>query len=96
MTYVRLNNIAIDLLKKMLTFIPEDRITAMDALEHEYFNKYHKIDSFCTKDLTCEFLFESKKIEYEEIKQLLLHEILLYNDKELYEEYTKLNENIIN
>ena len=30
---------AIDLLEKMLTFIPEDRITAEEALKHKFFDE---------------------------------------------------------
>ena len=35
---------AIDLLKKMLTFDPDERITIDDALKHPYMAKYHEPD----------------------------------------------------
>ena len=39
------NELAIDLLKKTLAFDPAKRITAVQALEHPYFEKYH--DEVC-------------------------------------------------
>lgn len=39
--FANVDPIAIDLLKRMLTFNPHFRITAESALEHQYFTEYH-------------------------------------------------------
>ena len=85
--YVLYNKAAIDLLNKMLKFLPEDRITAEDALNHEYFSKYNNVEKILSPNVDSEFKFESKKLELEEIKNMLLYEILLYNDEKLFEEF---------
>ena len=41
--------VAIDLLRKLLIFNPDDRLTVEEVLEHEYLKDFHKISD----EITC-------------------------------------------
>jgi len=93
---------AIDLLSKMLEFDPDKRISVEEALKHPYFKDYQNlVEEECVppKISKFDFLFEERDLSKEEIKKLILDEILLYYDtskvKEYYEKklrYEKENE----
>ena len=52
---------AIDLLRKMLTYDPEERITVGDALAHPYLKQLHFPDDEPTTDPVCAFDFDFEK-----------------------------------
>lgn len=73
---------AIDLLKKMLYFNPKRRVTAEEALEHEFFKGVRRIDLERTADGPLEgpdFL-ESDNIDIRVLKQRTYEEVLWYRD----------------
>jgi mitogen-activated protein kinase 1/3 len=49
------NPLAMDLVEKMLTFNPDNRISVKEALEHPYFCQYHDPDD----EPTCQPIPES-------------------------------------
>lgn len=82
---------AVDLLKKMLKYNPEERITVEDALKHEFIGDLHyepdepttvHVDAF-------DFDFEMYDLTIEEQKELILEEISLYHSKKARKKYLK-------
>merc|ERR1712166_23169 len=55
------NSMAIKLLKAILAFDPAKRITAAEALEHPYFEKYHDAEDEPTCPSKFEFDFQFEK-----------------------------------
>jgi len=81
---------AVDLLSKMLEFDPDKRISIESALKHPYFQNYQNVVEEESKPphiSKFDFLFEEKDLSKEEIKSLILNEILLYYDKKKVKEY---------
>jgi len=81
---------ALDLLEKMLKFDPDKRITVEKALKHKYFDDLpyeedEKPEPVCKFD----FDFEDKDLNTEELRELILQEIMLYHDQKLLDEYEK-------
>jgi len=74
---------AIDLLKKMLTFDPEKRITVREALAHPYLKNLHFEDDEPAGEAVSrfDFDFELYSLKTHEYKQLIYEEILLYHDE---------------
>jgi len=70
-------------LKKMLVVDPEQRITVKDALEHPYLQDLHDADDEPETDALSphDFDFELYDLSYEQLKDLLFDEILLYHDE---------------
>ncbi|KAJ0987694.1 hypothetical protein J5N97_006050 [Dioscorea zingiberensis] len=70
---------AIDLVEKMLTFNPLQRITVEEALEHPYLSKLHDIadEPICMDPFS--FDFEQQPLTEEEMKELIYKESLLFN-----------------
>ena len=85
------DSLAIDLLKKMLTFNPNHRITVEDALKHPYFSDLHCPDDEPTRELIPpnEFLYERYTLTVEQMKDLLYEETLLYHFGDFRKEYFK-------
>jgi mitogen-activated protein kinase 1/3 len=75
---------AIDLLKRMLQFNPERRITAEEALEHEFFQNIRQKDLEISADgpLRGPDFLESDKVDLKPLKQIIYEEVLWYRDKE--------------
>jgi len=90
---------ALNLLEKMLKFEPEKRITAEQALKHKYFNdieleeedletdkdkkKEKKDEPVCKFD----FEYEDQELNTEQVRELILHEIMLYHNNDILNEY---------
>ncbi|KAI0982139.1 hypothetical protein GJ496_007198 [Pomphorhynchus laevis] len=70
--------IAVDLLEKLLTFNPSERITVEEALRHPYLSHYHDSDD----EPICEdpFTYEKEIDEYpkEKLRDMILEEIELF------------------
>jgi len=78
------NEKAIDLLKRMLTYDPDDRITVEQALAHEYLKALHFPDDEPTTSLVAifDFDFEKYSLSKEDFKDLMYDEIMLYHSDE--------------
>ena len=85
------NPLAIDLLRKMLTYDPEDRITVADALKHEYLKQLHFPDDEPTTELVSPFDFDFEKysLSKDDFKDLMFDEIQLYHSDEAAFNYIK-------
>ena len=75
---------AIDLLKKMLTYDPDERITVQQALEHPYLKQLHYPDDEPTTNPVSAFDFDFEKysLSKEDFKDLMFDEIMLYHSDE--------------
>lgn len=88
------NHDAIDLLKKMLTFDPEKRISIEGALSHPYMKNLHFVDDEPIGEPVSrfDFDFELYSLKTPEYKELILEEIQLYHDETAVNNYLKLKE----
>ena len=62
---------------RLLSFNPEDRITAEDALHHSYLKNMPKLFSQQNTAFECpinEFEFENRKLNWDELRNELLRE----------------------
>jgi len=84
-----------DLLDRFLKFSPDKRITIEEALNHPYFSDI-KIDEseeeVVEPILPFDFDFEDTDVDVPQVKDLILHEIMLYHHQELLNEYEKKKE----
>ena len=73
---------ALDLLKKMLQFNPSRRVTAEEALEHEFFRgtRRKELERKATSPLECPDFLESDKVDLKLLKQRTYEEVLWYRD----------------
>ena len=74
----------------MLVFNPNKRITVEEALKHPYLSTLHLPEDEPVSDPVSkfDFLFEDiEEVHNEEIKELIISEILLYVDPDHYEDY---------
>ena len=88
-TFPGIENDALDLLKKLLTLDPSERISASEALEHPYFKDLHqnkstqdsvKIDYF-------DFEFEQYTLDKKILRELILDEAMMYHSPEAVDYY---------
>ena len=88
------NPLAIDLLKKMLTYDPEERITVAQALEHPYLKALHFPDDEPTTQPVSAFDFDFEKysLSKEDFKDLIFEEIMLYHSDEAALKYIEQKE----
>ena len=88
------NPLAIDLLKKMLTYDPADRITVAEALKHPYLKQLHFPDDEPVTQLVSAFDFDFEKYSLgkEDFKDLIYEEIMLYHSDEAALQYIKSKE----
>jgi len=82
---------AIDLLKKMLTYDPADRITIAEALGHPYLKQLHFPDDEPETEPVSAFDFDFEKysLSKEDFKDLMFEEIMLYHSDEAAFQYIK-------
>jgi len=83
--------LAVDLLKKMLTYDPEERISVEDALSHPYLKQLHYPEDEPTTEPVCAFDFDFEKfsLSKDDFKELIYEEILLYHNDEAAFDYIK-------
>jgi serine/threonine protein kinase len=66
---------ALDLLRGMLIFHPEKRITVNAALEHPFLQTLHNPDDEPCADFTFSFEYESEELSSEKIQELVWDEV---------------------
>jgi serine/threonine protein kinase len=81
--------VAIDLLKKIMVFNPQKRITVEEALKHPYLADLHFPEDEPTREPVpnIEFEFEKHNLSLQQLKDLLYEEILLYHYEDFKKEY---------
>ena len=82
---------AVDLLRKMLIFNPDDRITIDEALKHDFIGDLHyEADEPTTVPVSAfDFDFEIYDLTIEEQKTIILDEMSLYHSKKAQKKYVK-------
>ena len=78
---------ALDLLSKLLTYDPEDRLTASEAMQHPFFEEINQpVEGEKIADSEpvnyYDFEFEQYSLNDKILKELILDEIILSNSKE--------------
>ena len=78
---------AIDLLSKLLTYDPSERLTAAEMLQHPFFAEYNPLSdtSIVWKSPPIkyyDFEFEAYSLSTDILKQLIVDEIILSHSKE--------------
>ena len=86
---------AIDLLRKLLVFNPEKRLTVEQALEHPYLSSLHfKDDEYSSPPVSMfDFEFEVLHLAMEDYKTLIYEEILLHHFQHKKDEYERAKSN---
>merc|ERR1712196_26429 len=80
--YPKANPAAIDLLKKMLTFHPDKRISAAQALEHEYLVALHNVNDEPDSP-KFDFPSEGKNVTEKELRQLIWAEMRKFHPNDV-------------
>ncbi len=70
---------ALDLLKKMLEFHPNNRISIIKALEHPFLASLHNADDEPSADFTFSFAFENEDLSRERVQELMWEELKSYH-----------------
>lgn len=84
---------ALDLLEKMLKFDPDKRVTVEQAMKHKYFDDLpSEADEKPEPVSKFDFEFEDQDLSITDLRELILHEIMLYHDQKLLDEYEKSKE----
>ena len=75
---------ALDLLKKMLQFNPKRRLTAAEALEHEFFQgvRQEYLERTAPGPLVAPEFLETNHVDLAELKRKIYEEVLWYRDKD--------------
>ena len=82
--FPKTNDLALDLLEKLLAFNPAKRITVEEALRHPYLEPYHDPDDEPTADPIPEEFFDFDKnkdaLSKEQLKRESASSLLMWND----------------
>jgi len=75
---------ALDLLKKMLQFSPKRRLTAEEALDHEFFHgiRQENLERTAPGPLQAPEFLETNHVDLAELKRKIYEEVLWYRDKD--------------
>jgi serine/threonine protein kinase len=68
-----------DLLKKMLEFHPNNRISIIKALEHPFLASLHNADDEPSAGFTFSFAFENEDLSRERVQELMWEELKSYH-----------------
>ncbi|XP_028670725.1 mitogen-activated protein kinase 7 isoform X1 [Erpetoichthys calabaricus] len=79
--YQGADQLALDLLSKMLRFDPRERIAVADALRHPFLSKYHDPDDEPTCVPAFDFDFDKQALTKDQIKAAILEEISDFHRK---------------
>ena len=82
---------AIDLISKIMTYDPNERLNALEVLKHPFFKDLYdpeEDDTIVYGDPVAyyDFEFESYSLEKDIIKELILDEVIMYNSKDARKE----------
>ncbi|KAL4204954.1 hypothetical protein AMTRI_Chr01g112280 [Amborella trichopoda] len=77
--FPKVHPMAIDLVEKMLTFDPRQRITVTDALAHPYLASLHDISDEPVCPTPFSFEFEQHALTEDQMKELIYRESLAFN-----------------
>ena len=82
----------IDMIKRMLTFDPESRITIDQALAHPYMERLHFEDDEPIGEPMSDFDFDFElfSLKIPEYKELIFEEIKMYHSDEAVAEYNRI------
>lgn len=84
---------ALDLLEKMLKFDPDKRITIENAMKHKYFDNLPvEVEEPAEPISKFDFEFEDMDLSTTELRDMILHEIMLYHEQKLLDDYEKAKE----
>jgi len=85
------DEMAIDLLERLMKLDFRKRITVDEALRHPYLEDLHDPSDEPVTELVSakEFMFEKYPLSMEQIKDLLYEEILLYHFEDFKKEYLR-------
>ncbi|KAF8718664.1 hypothetical protein HU200_024963 [Digitaria exilis] len=77
--FPKVHPVALDLIERMLTFNPLQRITVEEALDHPYLERLHDIadEPICTEPFS--FDFEQQALTEDQMKQLIFNEAIEMN-----------------
>ena len=84
---------AIDLLKKLLTYDPEERVSVEDAIGHPYLENISKGQEEPVENAPVsafDFDFELYSLTVSELRELIYNEIQLYHSDEAVDKYLEL------
>lgn len=87
---------ALDFIGNCLLFDPDKRLTIEEALDHEFFSTIReKSDETMTEKISrYDFVFEDMEIEeVDDLRKLILEEIMLYHDVNYFAEYLNSKKN---
>jgi len=70
---------ALDLLRKMLIFHPQQRISIEQSLEHPFMTSLHNAEDEPTANFTFSFAFENEELSKERIQELIWGEVRSYH-----------------
>ncbi|KAI8567107.1 hypothetical protein RHMOL_Rhmol02G0095500 [Rhododendron molle] len=82
--FPQVNPAAIDLIEKMLTFDPRQRITVEDALAHPYLTSLHDISDEPICMTPFNFDFEQHALSEDQMKELIYREAVAFNPEYLH------------
>lgn len=82
---------ALDLLQRLLTYDPDQRLSAADALAHPFFAELHDPNDEETAEPLSyfDFEFENYSLDKKILRELILDEILLYHNKNAFNYYSQ-------